>query len=202
MACHDAVVPSPVARRQGSRLKHHRHAADAPGKKSGGGAHRGGRAAVGWRGAASAVAFHLRVASTGWWRPWGSPVATGGGEGGDCGRGIREEKKTRCGEKNPADGGSTFLKGWGAGSWATCGAEQGRERGGPGTAKNGLGGWHRPPAGGRGWRRCHATAAGRAWRGRAQWIGRTGRPRRPVSSDRVLGKRDADTWPCCTVRAV
>jgi hypothetical protein len=39
-----------------ARLEHHHHAADAPGKKSRGGAHRGGRASVGWQGAAGAVA--------------------------------------------------------------------------------------------------------------------------------------------------
>jgi hypothetical protein len=54
-----ALTSSPAAasRRQGSRLEHHRHMVDASGKKSGGGAHRGGPAAVGWREVASAAAF-------------------------------------------------------------------------------------------------------------------------------------------------
>jgi hypothetical protein len=135
MACHDAVVPSPVARRQGSRLKHHRHAADAPGKKSGGGAHRGGRAAVGWRGAASAVAFHLRVAPTGWWRPWGGPVARGGGEGGDCGRGIREEKKTRCGGEKSRRRRQHLFKGVGGGESGDVWSGAREREGGPGCSK-------------------------------------------------------------------
>jgi hypothetical protein len=36
----------------------------------------------------------------------------------------------------------------------------GKERGCPSTAGDGLGGWHRPPAGGRGRRRCRATVEG------------------------------------------
>jgi hypothetical protein len=44
-----AVGPMAVSRRQGSQLEHPRHAVNASGKESGGGAHRGGRAAVGWR---------------------------------------------------------------------------------------------------------------------------------------------------------
>jgi hypothetical protein len=54
-----ALANGPVAasRRQGSQLEHPRHAMDASGKESGGGAHRGGRTTVGWRGVAGAAAF-------------------------------------------------------------------------------------------------------------------------------------------------
>jgi hypothetical protein len=42
---------------QGSRLEHHRPTADAPGKKSGGEAHRGGGMMVGWRSRARSTTF-------------------------------------------------------------------------------------------------------------------------------------------------
>jgi hypothetical protein len=58
-------------RRQGSLLEYHSHAADALGKKSEGMAHRGGRVAVGWQGAAGAVAFRWREAPVRWRRPQG-----------------------------------------------------------------------------------------------------------------------------------
>jgi hypothetical protein len=78
---------------------------------------------------------------------------------------AREGTVGAASERRRKHGGSTLLKGGaagtqqrGAGSQATRGAERGRE-GGLGTAGNGLGGRHRPPAGGCGQRRCRATAA-------------------------------------------
>jgi hypothetical protein len=55
----DGAVARPTAatRWQGSRLEHHRPVTDAPGKKSGGGAHRGGGVTVGWRSQAWSMAF-------------------------------------------------------------------------------------------------------------------------------------------------
>jgi hypothetical protein len=47
----------PRAGQQVSRLEHHRPSADAPGKKSGGGAHQGGGTTVGWRSRARSTTF-------------------------------------------------------------------------------------------------------------------------------------------------
>jgi hypothetical protein len=52
--------------RQGSWLEHPHHVVDASGKESGGGAHRGGRVAVGWQGEAGAAAFR-EVTREGLW---------------------------------------------------------------------------------------------------------------------------------------
>jgi hypothetical protein len=52
-----------VSQRQGSRLEHHRHAADASGKVGRGTTHQGGRSSVGWRGAAGVAAFRRRRAA-------------------------------------------------------------------------------------------------------------------------------------------
>jgi hypothetical protein len=68
----------------------------------------------------------------------GGPVARGGGEGGDYGCGIRDEKTNGVGVKNPTDGGdSTLLKGAagtqrrGGGSGEVGRRVEGLEEGGP-----------------------------------------------------------------------
>jgi hypothetical protein len=68
----------------------------------------------------------------------GGPVARGGGEGGDCGCGIRAEKTNGVGVKNPTDGGdNTLLKGAagtqrrGGGSGEVGRCVEGLEEGGP-----------------------------------------------------------------------
>jgi hypothetical protein len=110
----DGVVARSLAmasRWQGSRLVHHRHAADAPSKKSEGGAHRGGRAAVGGGKWPARRRSCGRASPVGWRCPRGGPVARGGGEGGGCGRGIRGgQKHSIGGEKSqPAASGNALL---------------------------------------------------------------------------------------------
>jgi hypothetical protein len=80
----------------------------------------------------------------------------------------------------PFKGGWLKHNGGGGGGQATCGRRNGGERGGPGAMKNGSGGWHRPPAGGRGQWCCRTTVAG----------GRT----------RVTRARSADRQDRATVR--
>jgi hypothetical protein len=59
------VARSPRASQwQGSQLEHHRPAVDAPGKKSGGGTHRGGGTMVGWWSRARSTAFGGNGAGT------------------------------------------------------------------------------------------------------------------------------------------
>jgi hypothetical protein len=77
-----------------------------------------------------------------------------------------QRRKHGTGEKNPAGGGSTRLKG-GAGTQRRGGRESGdawggvgETEGGPSAIQNGSGGRHRPPAGERVRRCCRATAAG------------------------------------------
>jgi hypothetical protein len=68
-------------------------------------------------------------------------------------------RKHSAGEKNPTGGGRSLLRGGGRESGDAWGIARERE-GGLGVAENGSGGWHRPPDGGHGRRRCHSTAAG------------------------------------------
>jgi hypothetical protein len=122
-----------MAQWQGLGLEDHDYATDAPGKESGGGAHRGGRAVVGWRGAASAAAFWWRAAPAGWRRPRGRSC----GSRRRRGRWLRAQhrsgtKSTARGKKSPAGG--TQWRG-GLRSRATRGEEWGRERGGGARAR-------------------------------------------------------------------
>jgi hypothetical protein len=95
--------------RQGFWLEHHRHTVDAPGKKSGGGAHCGGWMTVGWWEAAGAAAFRWRAAPARRRHPQGGPMARDGGEGGAAGTTSERRRKHGAGERKPAGGGGSTL---------------------------------------------------------------------------------------------
>jgi hypothetical protein len=196
-ACHArggalAGGPAAASRRQGSRLEHHRHAADAPGKKSGCGAHRGGLAAVGWREAASAVPFYWRAAPARRRHPRGGPTARDGVEGGAADTASERKRNTwRGGEKIGRGGSSSLLK-VGGGDAADGGSGGGhRVEGGNGEERGGPWARHRTAQRHGGVVALQRRAVGCAWCGHARQTCGVGCPWGPAGSDGVRGENDA-----------
>jgi hypothetical protein len=95
----------------------------------------------------------------------GGPILGRMGEAVTClSAGEKERGKKGAGRRPaPFCGGSVVRqrgKGGGVRGSTPCGVENGEERGGPGAAGDSSGVQHRPPAGGRGRRRCGATGEG------------------------------------------